>query len=136
MDSFPNGDGVGQEVFFVRGVYMLMLVGAYRSPLGERREVTASDFEQYGTWQSCAEVEPPTGYHLLEGTYESFDDKWPDSVLPAWYHADYKAWECDDGALTEVRRWMLIPWLPDVWRAAEEHVRNESARIRAMIAST
>ncbi len=133
MDSFPNGDGVGQEVFFTRSIYMLMLVGSYPSPLGPRREMKAADLDSLGQWQSCATSEPPMGFHLLEGAYQNFDGSWPDAVLPAWYHSDHKVWECDDGDFTEPRRWMLIPWLPEVWQAAEEHRAAETTRIRAQI---
>lgn len=133
MDSFPNGDGLDADTFFIRSTYMLMLVGCYPSPLGPRREVKAADLESLGEWKSCATSEPPMGFHLLEGAYEYFEDSWPNAVLPAWYHSDHKEWECDEGYFTEARRWMVIPWLPNVWQAAIEKLAADDVRMAALI---
>lgn len=132
-DKFENGELGNDRMqdFFIRNTYMLMLCGTFDSPLGPRREMKPDDFKQFGEWQDCSTPPGSGGFYFLEGDYENSDGRWPDSVLPAWWHEDYIEWECSDGVFNTPRRWMVIPWLPDVWQAAKEHDEESTRRFNA-----
>ena len=106
----------------LRTDYMLMLIGSYDSPLGQRREIKPEELSQYGQWVLCTTAPTESGWYLLNGEYGDLDGKWDNAVLPAYYNIAFKEWECGDGHFSDPRQWMEVPFLANVWEAAEAMV--------------
>ena len=126
-DHIPQ-QGLDQDTFFIRSNYLLMLVGAFDSPLGVRREVTPDECAILGEWMAVSNEPTQDGVYLLNGSYENDDGLFPDAVLFGWFDGKYHEFEVSDGWFPEIRCWMEVPWLPDVWEAAKKLFYDDKRR--------
>lgn len=129
-DHKPIDDTIGFPDTYVRDDYGLHLVGTFESPIGPRREAKPEDFEVYGDWTPCNQPPEKPGFYLLHGHYINDDGDWPDAILPAWFH-ECQEWDVSYGGFEEVKGWMHIPWIPELWEFVEKRFAERHPNLAA-----